>query len=70
MMRRINVQLQPIGKNNTKDIQCKFNRNKLASRGVFSRLRGPDWNDGVQDSGADSVDKPGYRVLALNSCCW
>lgn len=61
---RFNLQLQPIGENNTKDVQSKFNRNELSSRSMLGRLRSPDRDDSVQNTGADSVDETRYRILA------
>lgn len=66
-----NLQLQPIGENNTKDVQSKLNRNKLSSRSMLGRLRSPDRDDSVQNTGADSVDETRYRILASACrCCW
>ena len=49
----------PVGDNNTKDVQCEFDGNELSTGLVLSSLSGPDRNDGVEHSGTPSIDKTG-----------
>lgn len=55
------VQLQPVGQDNTKDVQCKLNGNKLSTRCMLGGLRGPDRNDGVQNTSTDTVNEARYN---------
>lgn len=55
------VQLQPVGQDNTKDVKCKLNGNELSARCMLGGLRGPDRNDSVQNTSADTVDEARYN---------
>lgn len=50
------VQFQPVGDDDAKDVEGKLECDKLAARGVGGRLGGPDGGDGVEDAGADAVE--------------
>ena len=49
----------PVGNNDTEDVQREFDGDKLAPGLMLSRLRCPNWNDGVEHSCSPSVDKTG-----------
>lgn len=47
----------PIGHDNTKNIEGEFDGNELSAGGVLGSLGGPDWNNSVKHSGTPSVDE-------------
>ena len=47
----------PIGNYDTKDIECEFDGDELATGRVLGSLGGPDRNDGVQHSCTPSIDQ-------------
>lgn len=51
----IHIQFQPVCYNNTEYVQSELNRHKLPSGGMSSRLGRPNWCDGIQDSGTNTV---------------
>ena len=60
----------PIGDNNTKDVQRKFNGDELSTGFVLRSLGGPDWNNGVEHSRSPSVYETGanHPSVVLSRC--
>lgn len=53
------VQLEPVGQNDTENVQGEFNRDELSAGRVFGGLGGPDGHNRIQDPRSDSVDETG-----------
>ena len=51
----------PVCNDDTKDIECKFNRDELAARSVLGGFGCPDWGDCVQNSSADTIEDAGWQ---------
>lgn len=49
------VQFEPVGNHNTKDVEGEFHSHKLATRLVRGSLGGPHRRDGVEDASAEAV---------------
>ena len=49
-------ELEPIGNDDTSNIEGELKGDELATRGMRCCLCGPDGGDCVQDTGADSVE--------------
>ena len=52
-----NSLFNPIGNNDTEDVERKLNGDELSTGGVLGSLSGPDWNNGVKHSRAPSIDE-------------
>ncbi len=53
------AKLEPVGDDDTEDVEGELKGDKLAARGVGGGLGGPDGGDGVEDTGADAVEDAG-----------
>jgi len=60
-MREGNVLFQPVSHDNTKDVEGELDGNELTTRLVLRGLGRPDGNNGVQDTGAPSVDQTCWK---------
>lgn len=61
------VQLEPVGQNDTEDVQCEFNGNELSARGMLGGLGSPDRHDRIQNTSTDAIDKPCCKPLVRHS---
>ena len=48
---------EPVGDNDTEDIQCEFNGDELTTRFVLGGFGGPDRHDGVENTSTPSIDE-------------
>lgn len=48
---------EPVGNNDTKDVQCEFNGDELTTRLVLGGFGGPDRHDSVEDTSTPSIDE-------------
>ena len=55
------LQLNPVGHNNTENVDGELDCYKLAARSMLSRFSGPDRRDGIEHAGPDSVENTGCR---------
>lgn len=52
------AELEPVGHDDTKDVEGELDGDELAARGVFGRLCRPYGYDGVEDTRTDSIYGP------------
>lgn len=55
------VQLQPIGQDNTKDVKRKFNSNELSTGSMLGGLGSPDRDNSIQNTSANSINQTSYN---------
>ena len=55
------AKLEPVGDDDTKDVEGELKGDKLAARGVGGGLGCPDGSDGVEDAGANAVEDAGAK---------
>lgn len=66
--------LKPVSDDDTKDVEGEFDGDELTAGLVLGSLGGPDGNDGVQDTGAPTIDETsedhpgGVHGRSLKSC--
>lgn len=53
------AELEPVGDDDTEDVEGELEGDKLAAGGVGGGLGGPDGGDGVEDAGTDAVEDAG-----------
>ncbi len=60
----------PVSNDDTKDVQRKFDGDKLSTGFVLGGLGGPNWNNGVKHSCTPSIDKTGadHPSVVLGRC--
>ena len=54
---------EPVGHNDTEDVEGELDGDELASGSVFRRFGCPDGDDGVQDAGTPTVDETSYMTV-------
>ncbi len=52
-----NLLFQPVGHDNTKDVECEFDGDELTTRLVLGSFGGPDRDDSVENSSTPTVDE-------------
>lgn len=58
-----NVLFQPVGHDDTEDVESEFDGDELATRLVLCGLGSPDGDDGVKNTGAPSVDQTSWKDI-------
>ena len=55
------TKFNPVGDNDTEDVQCEFYRDELATARMFGCFSRPNWNDGIEHTSTPAIDQA--------SCC-
>ena len=58
------AEFEPVCNHDTEDVESKFNGDELTARSVFGGFGGPDWDDGVEDTGSKAIDKTGCHSVS------
>ena len=66
MMQPSGLLSKPICYHNSKDVEREFNGYELAPGLVLGRLGSPNRNDGIENSGAPTVNESSFEVLATS----
>lgn len=54
------LQFEPVCYDDTEDVEGELDGDELATARVLSSLSCPDWHNGVQDTGSNTVNQTGY----------